>query len=59
MPSCGNLLVDTYRLKFGDEIIDKLITLRMNKKFMDRIRFKLTFPNMVFDTMDANKRMKV
>ena len=59
MVICANLLVDTYRLKFGDDMIDKLITLRMNKKFMDRMRCKTTFVTMALDEMDANKRMKV
>ena len=59
MTSCANLLVDTHRLKFGDKMIDKLISLRMNKKCMDRIRCKSTVATIAFDTMDANKRMKV
>ena len=59
MISCANLLVDAHRLKFGDDVIDKLIVLRMNKKFMDRMRSKTTFATMTFETMDANERIKV
>ena len=57
--SAANLLVDAHRLCFGDCMIDKLIALRMNKKFMDRIRNKPVFSTMQFDNMDANKRIKV
>jgi len=59
MTSCANILVDTRRLKFGDDMIDKLVLLRMNKKSMDRMRCRTTFANMAFDTMDARKRRKV
>ena len=60
MISSTTLLVDTaHRLKFNDDMIDKLIVLRMNNKFMDRIRSKTTFFTMTFETMDANKRIKV
>ena len=59
MTSGANLLLDSCHLKFSDEMIDKLIVLRMSKKFIDRIRYKSTFATMAHDTMDANKRMKV
>ena len=59
MTSCANLLVDAHRLKFGDDMIDKLVLLRMNKKFMDRMRCKTTFATMAFDTMGTNERRKV
>ena len=59
MISNANLLVDPHRLKFGDDMIDKLVLLRMNKKSMDRMRCRTTFANMAFDTMDARKRRKV
>ena len=59
MTSSANLLVDTHCLKFGDGMIDKLIVLRMNKKFIDKIRSKSTFSTITFETMDANKRSKV
>ena len=59
MVSADNLMVDTNRLRFGNDMIDKLIVLRMNKKFMDRMRSKTTFATMTFETMDANKRIKV
>ena len=38
MTSCANLLVDANFLKFSDDMIDKLIVLRMSKKFMGRMR---------------------
>ena len=59
MMSCANLLADARRLKFGDDIVDKLIVLRMNKKSMDRMRSETTFATMEFDDMCANERIKV
>ena len=59
MTSSANLLVDVHRLKFGNDVIDELIVLRINKKFMDKMRSKTTFATMTFETMDANKRIKV
>ena len=38
MISADNLLVGAHRLYLNDEMIDKLIALRMNKKFMDRVK---------------------
>ena len=55
MMSSANLLVDTRLLKFGNDI-DKLIVLRMNKKFMDIMR---SFATMTFETMDASKSIEV
>ena len=43
MTSSANLLVDAHRLKFGDDMIDELVVLNMNNKFMDRTRSKTTF----------------
>ena len=57
--SSANLLVDIHRLKLGDDAIGKLAVLRVIKKFMDRVRSKNNFANMTFETMDANKRIKV
>ena len=57
--SSTNLLVDARRLKFGNDVIDQLIVLRMNKKLMDLMRSKTTFATMTFETMDANKKSKV
>ena len=59
MISASNLLVDAHQLRFGDDMIDKLIVFRMNKKFMDRMRCKNVFSTMQFENMDANKRIKV
>ena len=58
MMSATNLLVDTHRLRFGDDMIDKLIALRINKKFMDRIRSKNIFSTMQFENMDASESIK-
>ena len=59
MMSAANLLVHTHRLRFGDDMIDKLIALRMNKKFMDKICSKNVFSTIQFENMDTNKRIKV
>ena len=59
MKSTANVLVDTPRLRFGDGMIDKLVALRINKKFMDRIRSKNVFSTMQLENMDASKRIKV
>ena len=56
MISNANLLVDPHRLKFGDEMIDKLVVLRMNKKFMDRLRITKAHATMNFDNADSTSR---
>ena len=43
MISTDNLLVDTHRLHLNDDMIDKLIVLHMNKRFMERVRSKEVF----------------
>ena len=43
MISADNLLVDTHRLHLNDDMIDKLVVLCVNKKFMDRVRIKNGF----------------
>ena len=40
-------------------MIDKLIELRVNKKFMDRMRSTKTYATMNFDDMDSTARNKV
>ena len=59
MLSNVNLLVDPNRLKFGDDMIDKLIVLRMNKTFMDRLRNNKARVTMNFENMDSTARNKV
>ena len=55
----ANLLVDSHRLHLNDDMIDKVIALRINKKFMDRIRSKKSVITMQFENIDSNKRAKV
>ena len=45
MISVANLLVHAYHLRLGHDCIDKLIFLRMNIRFIERVRRKeaLTF----------------
>ena len=43
MISAANVLVDAHRIHLNDDMIDKLIVLRMNKKFIDRVRSKCFF----------------
>ena len=59
MISNANLLVDPHRLKFGDDMIDKLEVLRMNKTFMDRLRNNKAHATMNFENMDSTARDKV
>ena len=51
--------MDPYRLKFGDDMIDKLIVLRMNKTFMDTMRNKKAHATMNFKNVDSTARGKV
>ena len=55
----ANLLVDSTSLKFGDDMIDKIIALRMNKKFMDRMHSTKTYATMNFDHVNSTARNKV
>ena len=48
MISTANLIVDTHRLRLNDDMIDKLIVLRMNKRFMERVRSKNVFSSAMF-----------
>ena len=38
--STANPLVDIHRLHLNDDMIDKIIVLRMSKRFMERVRIK-------------------
>ena len=57
MISADDLLVDTHRLYLNDEMIDKLIVLRMNKKFIDIIRSKDAISAIQFEKIESNKRV--
>ena len=57
--SVANLLVDDHRLHSNDEMINKLIALRMDKKFMNRIHSKNSISTMQFDNIESNERPKV
>ena len=59
MISNANLLVDPHRLKFGDDMIDKLVVLRVNKTFVDRLRNDKAHATMNFENMDSTSRNKV
>ena len=59
MVSVSNLLVDTHRLHFNDDMIDKLISLSMKSKFMGRVRSKNVFSTIMFENTESNKRTKV
>ena len=54
-----NLLVDPHCLKFGDDMIDKLVVSRMSKTFVDRVRNKKSCATMNFKNMDSTARDKV
>ena len=43
MTGAANLIVDTHRLYLNDELIEKMIVLRMSKRFMERVRTKNVF----------------
>ena len=59
MISAANLLVDTHQLHSNDEMVDKLIALRVNKKFIYRIRSKNAISAMQFETIESNERAKL
>ena len=56
MIRAANFLVETHRLHFNDEMVDKIIFLRMNKRFMERIRTNNYFSSVLFGNIlsDAN-----
>ena len=59
MISNANLLVDPHRLKFGEDMIDKLAVLHINKKFVDRLRNDKAHATMNFENVDSTARNKV
>ena len=48
MISAANLLVTTHRLHLDHDHIDKMVVLRMNKRFMERVRRKEAFTSIAF-----------
>ena len=50
--------MDPRRLKVGDDMIDELVVLRVNKKFVDRVRNEKAHATMNFDNMDSTARNK-
>ena len=44
----ANLLVDTHSIRLGHDHIDKLIVLRMSKRFMERARRKEVLTSIMF-----------
>ena len=59
MISNDNLLVDPHPLKFGDDMIDKLVVLRVNKTFNDKLRNDKAHSTMNFEKMDSTTRNKI
>ena len=57
--SAANLLVDIHQLHLKHQMIDKIISLRVNKKFVDIIRSKNTISVMQFEKIESNKRAKL
>ena len=48
MISAANLLVTTHSLHLDHDHIDKVVVLRMNKRFMERVRRKEAFTSITF-----------
>ena len=48
MISAANLLLDTHCLHLDHNHIDKMVVLRMHKRFMKRVRLKEAFTSIAF-----------
>ena len=57
--STANLLVETHRLHLNDDMIDRIIVLRMNKRFMERVRSKNIFSSVMFGNIMSGESAKV
>ena len=55
MISTANLLVDVHRIRLEQDRIDKMIVLRMSKRFVERARCKEAFPSVMFYYVISNK----
>ena len=55
MISAANLLVTTHRLHLDHDHIDKMVVLRMNKRFMERVRRKEAFTSITFKDVLAEE----
>ena len=58
MMSASDLLVDAHRLDLDYYMVDKLIALHMNKRFMDRVRIKF-FSSIMFENVESINRVTV
>ena len=55
MISVENLLVDEHLRRLGQNIVDVMVVLRMNKRFMERMRHKEAFVSIMFkDVLSVN-----
>ena len=59
MVSAANLLFDIHILHLNDDIIDKRVVLRMNKRFMERVRSKKFFSSVMFGNIESDQSAKV
>ena len=59
MMSAANLLVDTRRLHLNNEMADKMITLHMSKRLMERVRTKNDFSSAMFGSILSDGSAKV
>ena len=59
MISIANLLVETHWLHLNDKMIDKLIVLRMSKRFMERVGSKNVFSLVMFGNVLSHESAKV
>ena len=55
----ANILVGIYWLHLNDDMIDKLIALRMNKRFVEKVRSKKVFSSVIFGNIESNESEKV
>ena len=59
MASAANLLVDTHWLHLNDEMTDKMIFLRVNKRLMERVRTKKAFSSVMFGNILSDESTHV
>ena len=59
MISAANLLVGIHQLHLNDDMIDKLVVLRMNKRFIERVRSKKVFSSVMFVNIEPDQSAKV
>ena len=59
MKSTANLLVETHRLHLNDDMINKLIVSRMNKRFIELVRSNKVFPSAMFGNNLSDESVKI